>query len=78
MYSNTADVAGVRIFYREAGDPSKPTIVLLHGFPCRRHSSATSFRFWRIGFMLSHPTMRRPDICRSDWISLENRFPAPA
>jgi hypothetical protein len=32
----------------------------------------------------SHPErtqklgMRRPDICRSDWISLENRFPAPA
>jgi pimeloyl-ACP methyl ester carboxylesterase len=29
----TADVAGLRLFYREAGDPSKPTIVLLHGFP---------------------------------------------
>jgi len=33
MYSKTADVAGVKIFYREDGDPSKPTIVLLHGFP---------------------------------------------
>jgi len=30
---DTADVAGLRLFYREAGDPSKPTIVLLHGFP---------------------------------------------
>lgn len=40
MYSKTADVAGVRIFYREAGDPSKPTIVLLHGFP----SSSAQFR----------------------------------
>ena len=29
----TATVAGLRVFYREAGDPSKPTIVLLHGFP---------------------------------------------
>lgn len=28
-----AEVAGLRIFFREAGDPSKPTIVLLHGFP---------------------------------------------
>jgi pimeloyl-ACP methyl ester carboxylesterase len=28
-----ADVAGLRLFFREAGDPSKPTIVLLHGFP---------------------------------------------
>jgi pimeloyl-ACP methyl ester carboxylesterase len=33
MYFKTADVAGVTVFYREAGDPSKPTIVLLHGFP---------------------------------------------
>jgi pimeloyl-ACP methyl ester carboxylesterase len=33
MYFKTTDVAGVRIFYREAGDRSKPTIVLLHGFP---------------------------------------------
>jgi hypothetical protein len=30
MYFKTADVAGLRLFYREAGDPSKPTIVLLH------------------------------------------------
>jgi pimeloyl-ACP methyl ester carboxylesterase len=29
----TTGVAGVKIFYRAAGDPSKPTIVLLHGFP---------------------------------------------
>src|SRR5262249_46067112 len=29
----TTTVAGLRVFYREAGDPSKPTIVLLHGFP---------------------------------------------
>jgi pimeloyl-ACP methyl ester carboxylesterase len=28
-----ADVVGLRLFYREAGDPSQPTIVLLHGFP---------------------------------------------
>jgi pimeloyl-ACP methyl ester carboxylesterase len=33
MYFKTAEVAGIRIFYREAGDPSKPPIVLLHGFP---------------------------------------------
>ncbi len=33
MNFNTADVAGLRLFYREAGDPSKPTIILLHGFP---------------------------------------------
>src|SRR2546430_4545446 len=40
MYFKTADVAGLKLFYREAGDPSKPTIVLLHGFPsssCQFH-----------------------------------------
>jgi pimeloyl-ACP methyl ester carboxylesterase len=26
-------VQGVKIFYREAGDPSKPTVLLMHGFP---------------------------------------------
>lgn len=30
-------VDGLKIFYREAGDPAKPTIVLLHGFPTSSH-----------------------------------------
>jgi len=30
-------VDDVNIFYREAGDPSKPLIVLLHGFPSSSH-----------------------------------------
>jgi pimeloyl-ACP methyl ester carboxylesterase len=34
----TADVAGLKLFYREAGDASKPTIVLLHGFPSSSYS----------------------------------------
>lgn len=29
----TIDINGIEIFYREAGDPSKPTVLLLHGFP---------------------------------------------
>lgn len=29
----TASVNGRKVFYREAGDPASPTIVLLHGFP---------------------------------------------
>ncbi len=33
IYFKTADVAGLKLFYREAGSPSKPMIVLLHGFP---------------------------------------------
>jgi pimeloyl-ACP methyl ester carboxylesterase len=29
----TIDVDGTEVFYREAGDPSRPTLLLLHGFP---------------------------------------------
>ncbi|MEO1530631.1 MAG: alpha/beta hydrolase [Pseudomonadota bacterium] len=29
----TVTIDGLEIFYREAGDPSRPTILLLHGFP---------------------------------------------
>ncbi len=36
---NTLKIDGQDIFYREAGDKSKPTILLLHGFP------ASSFMF---------------------------------
>ncbi|MEO9528338.1 alpha/beta hydrolase [Roseibium sp.] len=31
------NVDGQNIFYREAGDPANPTIVLLHGFPSSSH-----------------------------------------
>jgi len=37
IHYRTADVAGVEIFYREAGDPKSPTILLLHGFPTSSH-----------------------------------------
>ncbi|MBT3505830.1 MAG: alpha/beta hydrolase [Piscirickettsiaceae bacterium] len=33
----TVTVEGQEIFYREAGDPSNPTILLLHGFPTSSH-----------------------------------------
>ncbi|RVX68136.1 hypothetical protein B0A52_08277 [Exophiala mesophila] len=33
---------GIKVFYREAGSPSKPTFLLLHGFP------TTSFQFRKI------------------------------
>ena len=32
-YYRTADVRGRRIFYREAGAPDRPTLLLLHGYP---------------------------------------------
>lgn len=31
------DVGGVEIFYREAGDPTRQAVVLLHGFPSSSH-----------------------------------------
>ncbi|NEA60834.1 alpha/beta hydrolase [Streptomyces sp. SID13666] len=31
------EVDGVRVFYREAGDPDAPTLLLLHGFPSASH-----------------------------------------
>ena len=34
---NYTDVDGHKMFYREAGDKSAPTIVLLHGFPTSSH-----------------------------------------
>ena len=33
----TKAIDGVEIFYREAGDPAKPAILLLHGFPTSSH-----------------------------------------
>jgi pimeloyl-ACP methyl ester carboxylesterase len=33
----TADVDGFTVFYREAGPPDAPTLVLLHGFPSASH-----------------------------------------
>src|ERR1700748_705628 len=36
MYQH-ADVRGLKMFYREAGAKTSPTIVLLHGFPSSSH-----------------------------------------
>ncbi|UBU14905.1 alpha/beta fold hydrolase [Nonomuraea gerenzanensis] len=36
----TVQIQGLPVFYREAGDPANPTLVLLHGFP----SSSAMFR----------------------------------
>lgn len=33
----SADVDGLKLFYREAGDASRPTVLLLHGFPSASH-----------------------------------------
>lgn len=36
-----ADADGVRVFYREAGDPAAPVLLLLHGFPSSSHQFRT-------------------------------------
>ena len=36
-YSRYAEVEGLRLFYREAGNSSHPKLVLLHGFPASSH-----------------------------------------
>jgi pimeloyl-ACP methyl ester carboxylesterase len=33
----TLTIGSIELFYREAGDPNKPTILLLHGFPSSSH-----------------------------------------
>lgn len=37
VHYKTLTVDGVNIFYREAGQPGKPKILLLHGFPSSSH-----------------------------------------
>ena len=33
IHHRTVEIDGLEIFYREAGDPAQPTVLLLHGFP---------------------------------------------
>ncbi|MCX4537407.1 alpha/beta hydrolase [Streptomyces sp. NBC_00841] len=37
VHHRTATVDGLEVFYREAGDPEEPVVVLLHGFPTSSH-----------------------------------------
>ena len=34
---NSVDVGGLEVFYREAGNQARPTVLLLHGFPSASH-----------------------------------------
>jgi len=63
MNFKTADVSGLRIFYCEAGDPSKPNIVLLHGFPSgfftRKNPRQPTICSRRSDMSLRHLLLRR-------------------
>jgi pimeloyl-ACP methyl ester carboxylesterase len=37
MLFKTIDIDGIKVFYREAGDPKLPKLLLLHGFPSSSH-----------------------------------------
>lgn len=37
VHYRSVELGGVQIAYREAGDPSRPTVLLLHGFPTSSH-----------------------------------------
>ncbi|MER6738359.1 alpha/beta fold hydrolase [Streptomyces puniciscabiei] len=37
VHHRTTTVNGLEVFYREAGDPQAPAVVLLHGFPTSSH-----------------------------------------
>src|ERR1700753_3222847 len=39
IHRKRIEADGVRVFYREAGDPNAPVVLLLHGFP------ASSFQY---------------------------------
>src|SRR6195952_3159909 len=37
VHYRSVTVEDVKVFYREAGDPAKPVLLLLHGFPTSSH-----------------------------------------
>jgi pimeloyl-ACP methyl ester carboxylesterase len=91
--THMATTNGVNIFYREVGDVSKPTIVLLHGFP----SSSSQFRdlmprladrfhviapdYPGMGFSdVPDPTVLKPtfdDVAKAIDAFIEQRVPGP-
>lgn len=38
VHHRRADVDGLEVFFREAGRPGQPTVLLLHGFPSSSHT----------------------------------------
>jgi hypothetical protein len=53
MSYQTAEIEGLSVFYREAGNPANPTLVLLHGYP------SSSFMFCTLIPALEVTSLRR-------------------
>jgi pimeloyl-ACP methyl ester carboxylesterase len=60
-----ADVDGLKVFYREAGDPKNPAMVLLHGFPSSSHMYRNLMEKLAHKFYLIAPDY--PGFGHSDW-----------
>jgi pimeloyl-ACP methyl ester carboxylesterase len=63
-------VNGVNIFYREAGDVSKPTILLLHGYPTSSHMFRNLMTDLSVQYHVLAPDY--PGFGRSDQPSMED------
>lgn len=55
IYYKKIRIEGVEIFYREAGNPDNPTILLLHGFPSSSHMFRDLMRNLSTSFHLVAP-----------------------
>jgi pimeloyl-ACP methyl ester carboxylesterase len=54
----SADVDGLKIFYREAGTADRPTLLLLHGFPSAGHMFRDLIPHLADRFHIARPTCR--------------------
>ncbi|OOQ56784.1 alpha/beta fold hydrolase [Mucilaginibacter pedocola] len=55
IHYRSAAIGPVNIFYREAGDPAKPTLLLLHGFPSSSHMFRNLINWLSADFHLIAP-----------------------
>ena len=58
VHYGTVDVDGYDVFHREAGDRSKPTLLLLHGFPTSSHMFRELIPLLADSFHLVAPDLR--------------------
>ena len=66
----SVEVSGLDIFYREAGSPDAPTILLLHGFPTSSHMFRNLMRELSDSYHLLAPDF--PGFGNSDQPSMED------